>query len=216
METRPISRSLSTTGMWRNRRVVISDILSRQYAELLAPKGRLQLHHVGKLLGAREARGQVEARIDVPPGEVDDLAVEGGSTLASSVEGPFEGAQRCIESIPGAVRGLASLCHSLLGKRPRALRDGGVETEMAELICRLAVSGAGLVRGSLGIVIHHSASWVKSQADTPDPLSAGGGGSADFSERGVHVLGTVVLPSAPRVRRASTRHVGLEEGHYYS
>jgi hypothetical protein len=72
--------------------------------------------------------------------------------LAGSVEGLLEGHQGCIESIPGAVRRFAGLCYSLFGKRTHTLWEGGVETEMAELICRLAVSGAGLFGGSLGIM----------------------------------------------------------------
>src|SRR6476469_3535964 len=47
--------------------------LRRQRAELLPPKGRLQLDHVGEALGAGQALGEVEARIEVPPGDVDDL-----------------------------------------------------------------------------------------------------------------------------------------------
>ena len=56
--------------------------LSRQCAELLAPIGRLQFHDLGEALSARQARGQVEARIDIASGDVDDLAIERGSTLA--------------------------------------------------------------------------------------------------------------------------------------
>lgn len=33
METRPTSRPVSTTGMWRNRRVVISDIIRHQLVD---------------------------------------------------------------------------------------------------------------------------------------------------------------------------------------
>jgi hypothetical protein len=52
--------------------------LSRQCVELLAPMGRLQLHDIGKLLGARQALGQVEYEIYIPLGDVDDFAVERG------------------------------------------------------------------------------------------------------------------------------------------
>ena len=50
--------------------------LRRQSAELLAPIGRLQLHDIGKVLGARQAFGQVEYGIYIPLGGVDDFAVE--------------------------------------------------------------------------------------------------------------------------------------------
>src|SRR6185312_10902930 len=103
-------------------------------------------------LGARETRGQVKTRIDVTPGEVDDLAVEGGSALAGSVEGPFERRQGCIKSIPRAVISLAGLCYGLRGECVNALGHGGIETEVAELVCRPAVGSAGLVGGSFGIM----------------------------------------------------------------
>jgi len=38
--------------------------------------GCLQFHDLGEALGARQARGQVEARIDIASGDVDDLAIE--------------------------------------------------------------------------------------------------------------------------------------------
>ena len=119
--------------------------MRRQYTELLAPKGRLQLHHVGKILGACETRGQVEARIDVTPREIDDLAVEGGGTLAGCVEGPLECRQGCIESFPGSVISLAALRHGLLGKGAHSVWNGGVETEETELDRRVAVFAAGLI-----------------------------------------------------------------------
>ena len=37
--------------------------LGRQCAELLPPIGRLQFHHLGEVLSARQALGQVEAGI---------------------------------------------------------------------------------------------------------------------------------------------------------
>ena len=71
--------------------------------------------------------------------------------MAGSVEGLLEGGQGCNESIPGTVRSSAGLRHSLLGKCAHSLWEGCVETEMAEVIGRLAVSGAGLIGGSFGL-----------------------------------------------------------------
>ena len=104
---------------------------------------------------------QVEACINVAPGEVDDLAVERGSALAGGVERPLERRQGCIEGILGAVIDLAGLRYGLLGKGTHALRNGGVETEVAELSRGVAVGGAGLVGGSLWIVggSHQRISW---------------------------------------------------------
>ena len=76
----------------------------------------------GEVLGARQALGQVKARIDVTAGNIDDLAVERDRTLAGSVEGPLERRHGCIESIPRAVRGLAGLCQGLLGEGANTLR----------------------------------------------------------------------------------------------
>jgi hypothetical protein len=46
---------------------------------------------------AGQALGQVKARIDVAPGDVDDFTVERYSTLAGSVESPFRRRDRCVE-----------------------------------------------------------------------------------------------------------------------
>ena len=58
--------------------------LRRQQAELFAPESRLQLYHVSEVLCARQGLGQVKGRIDIPAGDVDELAVERGSTLTGS------------------------------------------------------------------------------------------------------------------------------------
>ena len=73
--------------------------LGRQCTELLLPIGRLQLHHLGKVLCAGQALGEVEAGIYIPPGDVDDLAVERRGALACGVEGFLEGRDRSIERI---------------------------------------------------------------------------------------------------------------------
>ena len=73
----------------------------------------------------------------------------------------LEGGQGCIESIPGTVRSSAGLRHSLLGKCAHSLWEGCVETQMAEVIGRLAVSGAGLIGGSFGIMGDCHGYWLK-------------------------------------------------------
>src|ERR1044072_7908835 len=113
--------------------------LRRQYGELLAPKGRLQFYDVGEVPRLRHAFGQVKTRIDATPGELDDLAVEGGSALAGSVEGPFARRQGCIKSIPRAVISLAGLCYGLFGECANALGHGGIETGPGELVCLAGV-----------------------------------------------------------------------------
>ena len=123
--------------------------MRRQYAELLAPKGRLKLHHISEFFGPRQALGQAEARLDVAPGDVDDLAIEGDSTLAGDLERPLERRLGRIESIQRTVTGFAGLQYGLLGKIPHALRHGGVETEIAELVCRPAVGQCGPGRRQL-------------------------------------------------------------------
>ena len=58
----------------------------------------------------------------------------------------------------------------------RPLRNRGVETEFAELICHLAVSGAGLFGGNLWIIGggHETASWFRAQASFFAGWKAGG------------------------------------------
>jgi len=175
--------------------------LRRQDAELLAPKGSLKLYDIGEVLSLRQARSQVEARIDIAPGDVDDSPVERGSTLAGGVEGPLERRQGCIESIPRAIIGVAGLRYVLLGKGAHALRDGGVETEVTELICHVAIDGAGLVGGGLGIVDsgHETPLRVKAQAifrrlESRGPRARMGLGVLKiFGKGGVHEVGTVVF-----------------------
>jgi len=48
----------------------------RAYRPINRSKSQRQLHDIGKLLGARQARGQAEYGIYIPLGDVDDFAVE--------------------------------------------------------------------------------------------------------------------------------------------
>ena len=73
--------------------------LSRQCAELLAPIGRLQFHDLGEVPGARQARGQVEAGIQVAPGDVDDFTVERCCAPPRRIKGSFKSRYRCFKSI---------------------------------------------------------------------------------------------------------------------
>ena len=102
--------------------------LSRQCAELLAPIGRLQLHDLGEIPSARQARGQVAAGIQVAAGDVDDFTVERCCAPPRRIEGFFKSRYRCFESSLRAVLGLARLAHGLLGSGSQGLGNGGVES----------------------------------------------------------------------------------------
>src|SRR6188472_140642 len=101
--------------------------------------GRLQLHDVGEVLGAGQARGQIEDGIQISPGDVDDFAVECRSTLAGSVERLLKRRHGRVEGIRRAVIDLTRLRHSLLGKGAHALWNGSAETEETELGRHVAV-----------------------------------------------------------------------------
>src|SRR6478752_10580806 len=72
--------------------------------------------------------------------------------LAGGVEGSLERRHRGFERIGGAVIGLAGLVDGSLGKGAHALRNCGVEAEGAEPFRHVAIVGAGLRGGSLGII----------------------------------------------------------------
>ena len=52
--------------------------------------GRLQLHDIGKVLGSRQAFGQIEYGIYIPLGDVDDFAVERRCALPRRIERSFK------------------------------------------------------------------------------------------------------------------------------
>jgi hypothetical protein len=95
------------------------------------------------------------------------LRLNAGSALAGSVERLLERRQRGIESILRAVIGLAALRDVLLGKGAHAFGDGGIETEMTELVGHVAIDGADLVGGKLGSLgrSHEKPLGVKAQAN---------------------------------------------------
>ena len=62
------------------------------------------------------------------------LRLNAAAPWPAASKDPLERRQGCIESILRAVIDLAGLRHGLLGKGAHALRNGGVETEMTELV----------------------------------------------------------------------------------
>ena len=117
---------------------------------MLADIGRLQLDDLGEVLGGGELLGEVEARIEIALGNLDDLAVEGGRALACRVEGTLHRIHRLFKRILGSLVGFARLHHRLLGEGPYAFGHGGIEAEPLKLGSGLTESIARLLGGSLG------------------------------------------------------------------
>ena len=109
----------------------------------------MQLDDLGEVLGAGEALGEVEGGIQIALGQIDELAIEGGGTLAGGIEGPLEGIDGLFERILAALIGLAALVHRLLGQSAYALRHGGVELERFELFGGFTEAIARLLGGGL-------------------------------------------------------------------
>src|SRR5262249_19089457 len=104
-----------------------------------------------EVLGAGEALGEVEGGVQIALGQVDELAVEGGGTLACRIERALERVDRLFERILAALIGLAALVHGLLGKSAHALRDGGIELERLKFLGGFAEGlASGLRCGDLG------------------------------------------------------------------
>jgi hypothetical protein len=57
--------------------------LGRQFTELLAPIGCLQLHNLSNVLRPGQARRKTETGIDIAPSNLDSLTVERHGALTS-------------------------------------------------------------------------------------------------------------------------------------
>src|SRR5262245_9890566 len=125
--------------------------LAREHVELPADEGRLKLDDLGKVLGARKALGQVKDGVQIALAKVDELAVEGGGTLARRIEGPLERVDRLLERILATLIGLAALVYGLLGESAHALGHGRIDLERLEFLGGFAEGFAsGLGGGDWG------------------------------------------------------------------
>src|SRR6185312_16853224 len=92
-----------------------------EHFELVADEGRLKLDDLGEVLGAGEALGEVEAGVEIALSNVDELAVEGGRTLACCVEGTLERIDGLLQRILALLVGFAGLGNGLFGESADAL-----------------------------------------------------------------------------------------------
>src|SRR5262249_44486232 len=105
-------------GRWRHvsshlsRQCAHVSGLGRQFTELLAPIGGLQLHHLSNVLCPSQAYRETETGINITPSNLDSLTVERDGAL-TSIDESLPTLQYGFER---ALIKLARLDHTLLGQ----------------------------------------------------------------------------------------------------